>query len=453
MFSPDDTIVAVATAAGRAALGVVRISGPDALAIASRLLALRRALEPRLAAFARLASAADRESTVHDEVIATSFPAPASFTGQDVVEISAHGSPVVLRGIVQRALAAGARLAEPGEFTLRAFLAGKLDLVQAEAVGDLVAAVTPLQARVAYDQLEGTLTRRMAAIDARLFDLIVRLEASLDFPDEGYHFVAPDDVLTSMQVILASIDALLADAGRGRLIRDGATVVIAGRPNVGKSSLFNALAGAERAIVTPVPGTTRDLVTELVDLEGVAVTLVDTAGAHDTVDLVEREGVARGASARSVANLVLVVFDGSEPLTEDDRTLLGETTSLPRLIVANKADRARVPMDLAGPSPLPVSALTGTGLQELREAIVRVLAGGAESRDTAAISNVRHTRLLEDARADVARAVAHLREDRAPEEFLLIDLQSARRAFDEIVGRRTAEDVLARIFERFCIGK
>ena len=325
--------------------------------------------------------------------------------------------------------------------------------MQAEAVGDLVAAVTPLQARVAYDQLEGTLTRRMAAIDARLFDLIVRLEASLDFPDEGYHFVAPDDVLTSMQVILASIDALLADAGRGRLIRDGATVVIAGRPNVGKSSLFNAIAGAERAIVTPVPGTTRDLVTELVDLEGVAVTLVDTAGAHDTVDLVEREGVARGASARSVANLVLVVFDGSEPLTEDDRTLLGETTSLPRLIVANKADRARVPMDLAGPSPLPVSALTGTGLQDLREAIVGVLAGGSESRDTAAISNVRHTRLLEDARADVARAVAQLREDRAPEEFLLIDLQSARRAFDEIVGRRTAEDVLARIFEQFCIGK
>ena len=248
MFSTSDTIVAIATPHGRGGIGIVRLSGPASADIASVLLGLDVPLQPRHATLAR---------TAGDQVVATYFAAPHSYTGEHVVEVSAHGSPVVLRQIVERALHAGARLAEPGEFTLRAFLNGKIDLVQAEAVADLIDAATPLQARVAFDQLEGTLTDRIDEIGSRLFDLIARLEASLDFPDEGYHFAEPCEVTAAMQAITADLAVLLCDARRGRLIREGARVVLTGKPNVGKSSLFNALLRAGRAIVTPVPGTTR----------------------------------------------------------------------------------------------------------------------------------------------------------------------------------------------------
>ena len=294
MFAPDDTIVAVATPPGRGAIGVVRLSGPQAHQITDRI-ATRRAAA-RVAALARVQVLDAAGCEAHDDAVVVCFEAPHSYTGEHVAEISAHGNPLLLEGIVRAALRAGARLAEPGEFTLRAFLNGKRDLLQAEAVADLIEAATPLQARAAADQLHGTLTARIGAIDAQLFDLLARLEASLDFPDEGYHFVEPSAVATALTDVIASIDALLADAARGRLLRDGATVVIAGRPNVGKSSLFNALVGAERAIVTEVPGTTRDLVAERVDIEGLALTLVDTAGARDTSDRIEREGVARSVT-------------------------------------------------------------------------------------------------------------------------------------------------------------
>ena len=216
-----------------------------------------------------------------DQVVATYFPAPHSYTGEDVVEISAHGSPVVLRQIVEDSMQAGARLAEPGEFTLRAFLNGRIDLIQAEAVADLIDAVTPLQARAAFDQLEGTLTERIAEIDRELFDLIARIEASLDFPDEGYHFVAAGEAVTSLRALEHQLATLLCESKRGRLIREGAQVAIAGKPNVGKSSLFNALLRAGRAIVAPIPGTTRDLVTETADIEGLRLELIDTAGIRD----------------------------------------------------------------------------------------------------------------------------------------------------------------------------
>jgi tRNA modification GTPase len=448
MFSPDDTIVAIATPPGRGGIGVVRISGPQATHVAGAILERRAPLQPRHATFTRVRR--DEESARIDEVVATFFPAPRSYTGQDVIEVSAHGSPVVLQSIMRTAIDAGARLAQPGEFTLRAFLNGKLDLVQAEAVGDLIAAATPLQASVAFDQLNGTLTRRMTDIDGELFDLITRLEASLDFPDEGYHFIEPAETAGRIGRVLDAVDRLLEDAGRGRMIREGATVVIAGKPNVGKSSLFNVLVGAERAIVTEIPGTTRDLVTEQVDIEGLAVTLVDTAGTRDTRDIVEREGVARATCARTIADLVLVVLDQTKPLAQDDHRLLDETAVLRRIVVANKVDAGA---GSAWPDAIPVSAKTGTGIADLRGAMARALTREESLRDTAVISNVRHVALLEEAREHLRRALAAARVGDTPEEFLLTDLQAARTRFDEIVGTRTTEDVLRNIFERFCIGK
>ena len=450
MFSPDDTIVAIATPPGRGGIGIVRLSGPAAPRVAHAVLSRRAPLEPRRATFTRIRCADPQSSRSADTVVVTSFPAPSSYTGQDVVEISAHGSPVVLRGIVGAAIDAGGRLAQPGEFTLRAFLSGKLNLVQAEAVADLIAAATPLQARVAFDQLEGTLTRRITDIDAVLFDLVAKLEASLDFPDEGYHFVEPAEIAQQIGAVVERLDSLLCDAGRGRMIREGATVVIAGRPNVGKSSLFNALAGSDRAIVTDVPGTTRDLVTEPVDIEGMAVTLVDTAGARDAIDVVEREGVSRATQARGIADLLLVVLDASEPLTSDDRLLLDQTADQRRIVIANKDDRAAAP-SMAG--ALRVSATRGDGLAELRRAIAGALAGDETLRDTADISNMRHVALLEEARAHLIGARDAAAAKNTPEEFLLSDLQAARARFDEIVGLRTPDDVLRHIFERFCIGK
>jgi tRNA modification GTPase len=419
----------------------VRISGRVAPAIAgSKILAANR-LEPTPRDVRRVAWTSTMSSP-------STFPPPIPTTGEHVVEISAHGSPVVLRAIVQSAIDAGARLAQPGEFTLRAFLNGKRDLVQAEAVADLIDAATPLQVRVAFDQLEGTLTRRIAEIDAELFDLVARLEASLDFPDEGYHFIEPEETARRIGCVIARVHALLGDARRGRVIREGVTVVIAGLPNVGKSSLFNMLAGHERAIVTDVAGTTRDLVTERVDIGGLAITLVDNRGLarHAGCD-VEREGVARASQARQVADLILLVLDQSEPLTGDDERLLAESTGSAEIVVGNKCDLSRLKpapaaTSIATPASIPVSAKTGEGLDDLRRAIVRELTGSESLRDTAAISNTRHTALLEEALLSLTSAQQAAVAGPTPEEFVLTDLQAARMRFDEVVGTRTSEDLL-----------
>jgi len=456
MFATDDTIVAIATPAGRGALGVIRLSGPRALDVAGALLACGAALQPRHATFTRVTS--DGDAAAVDEVVATFFPAPHSYTGEHVVEITGHGSPVLLQAILKRAIVSGARLAEPGEFTLRSFLNGKRDLVQSEAVADLIDAATPLQARIAFDQLEGTLTERIATIDSKLFDLIARLEASLDFPDEGFHFIEPARAAAEIDEVIAALDKLLTDARAGRMIREGATVVIAGRPNVGKSSIFNELAGTARAIVTPIPGTTRDLVTENVNIGGIAVTLVDTAGWRETLDVIEFEGVSRGNQARRIADLVLLVLDSSEPPTRADEHLLAETSTINRIVVSNKTDlRSHQSIAEQGfevfPTSVPVSALTGDGFDKLRQAIIGGLVGEERLRDAAPISNARHITLLEQCRISLVTARDAATPANVPEEFLLTDLQASRACLDEIVGRRTSEDVLRHIFERFCIGK
>ena len=452
MYSPDDTIVAVATPAGRGGIGVVRVSGPAAAGAAGAVLCAGRELQPRHATLTSVAAGAQRPV---DRVVATYFPGPASYTGEDVVEISGHGSPVLLRQIVEAVVRAGARLAEPGEFTLRAFVNGRMDLVQAEAVADLIEAVTPLQARVAYDQLEGTVTAAIAAIDGALFDLTARLEASLDFPEEGYHFAAAGAVAAETRALLERTRALLANARCGRLVREGRQVVILGKPNVGKSTLFNRLLGAPRAIVAGVPGTTRDLLTETVEIDGLPLTLVDTAGIRPTADAVESEGVARARGALEVAAAVLLVLDRSRPLEAADRELLRQTAAADRVIVINKADLpARwEAADLPAAGRRVIVALRDAGdLRDLRGALAQVLWGGEPLRDAPALSNLRHILLVEQAAGGLARA-AEAAEAAAPEELILADLQGARAAFEEVTGKRTAEDVLQRIFSRFCIGK
>jgi len=449
MFSVDDTIVAIATPGGRGGIGVVRISGPQSATIATTLTQHQAPLEPRHATFARYIT-----SGAADQVILTFFPGPHSYTGEDVVEISGHGSPLLLRAIVGSAMAEGARLAEPGEFTLRAFLHARIDLVQAEAVRDLIDAVTPLQARAAYDQLEGTLTTEIARVDGRLFDLSVRLEASLDFPDEGYHFVESGDAAREISDIMRQLDVLLGTASRGRLIREGLHAVLAGRPNAGKSSLFNCLAGQGRAIVTDLPGTTRDLVTETVDVDGIPMTFVDTAGVHaGAVDPVEVEGIARAVAVRNIADVILVVLDRSRALDADDRALLDRTADRRRVIVATKADLAPA-WDggaLDGAAAVVASATTGEGVDRLRAALVEA-AAGEPMRDVPAITNVRHVDLLVGARAALERAAAAAMTG-TPEEFVLSDLNEARRQLEEVTGARTSDDVLHAIFDRFCIGK
>jgi tRNA modification GTPase len=453
VFSTDDTIVAVATPAGRAGLGVVRVAGPQALTIAG-VLAPGPPLAARFVTLRRLAAPLHESGTAApgaaiDQVVLTWFASPASYTGDDVVEISAHGSPVLLERIVRSAMRAGARLAAPGEFTLRAFLNGKLDLVQAEAVADLIDAVTPAQARLAFDQLDGTLSHALAAIGEALFDLRVRLEASLDFPDEGYHFVATGAVARECEAVRGQVSTLLATARRGRLLREGCRVALVGPPNVGKSLLFNALLGAGRAIVTPVAGTTRDLLTERCDIGGLAVTLVDTAGVRDSDEPIEREGIARARQAADTADVRVVVLDRSQsyagpaPLA----SVAGAT-----VIVANKCDLPSAWRAGDAADAIAASALTGEGLDAVRQAIVRAAVSTDTLDDTPAIANARHTALLERVEARLGEAADQARSGEG-EEIVLSTLQDAFAALDEIVGRRSSEDVLRQIFARFCIGK
>ena len=451
MFSTDDTIVAVATAAGHSGVGLVRVSGPAAAAVGCGL-ARRTAPWPARRAVRTLVAASDLTA----DALVTLFPGPASYTGDDVLEVSAHGSPVILAAIVRRAIELGARPARPGEFTLRAFLRGKVDLVQAEAVRDLVAAVSPAQVRAATAQLDGSLSAALVEQAEALRRLETLLEASMDFPDEGYRFIEPAEVHAALARVGEQMARLVATGGRGQLVRDGARVVIAGVPNVGKSSVFNALVGADRAIVTPIAGTTRDIVSERMVIAGALVVLADTAGLRDGVDRVEAEGVRRASGAVESADVVVLVLDGSREILDEERALLRALDGRPAIVVRNKAD---LPCAWTGAAPadvLPVSARTGDGVSALGERIGRAVSGlGGAEAEPVLVTNERHRVLLSRALAHVRQAAEGLASSghQLPEEFVVADIRASLQALEEVTGRRTADALLDEIFAGFCIGK
>jgi tRNA modification GTPase len=448
----DHTIVAIATPPGRGGIGVVRLAGPESKAIAGSMLRVTKAAELQ-AGRASFAELVERESGERiDEVVATFFAAPHSYTTDDIVEISCHGSPVVLGRAIEMALAAGARMAEPGEFTQRAFLNGRLDLTQAEAVRDLIDSQTLYQAKVAARQLKGELSGVVLPIKESLVALIARMEAGIDFAEDDVSVMPAAQIQAAVQDISGKLRRLDASFSFGKLVHEGLTLAIVGRPNVGKSSLFNQLVERERAIVTASPGTTRDLVTETVALGGIPVRLVDTAGMREALDEAENIGIRKSIEALADADLVLVVVDVSTEISEVDHELLADVAGRAAIIVGNKADLGTHAELATNLMIVRTSALTGEGITELRAEILRMVRGNASDDGGALLTNLRQQ---ERVRAAIValEAAAVSAGNNIPHEMVLLDLYSTLRALDELTGATTADDILNLIFSTFCIGK
>lgn len=439
-----DTIAAVATAPGFGGIGVVRVSGPGVDRIAEALTGSRPA--PRLAVYCTFR---DQHGEAVDQGIALRFPGPHSFTGEDVLELQGHGGPMVLQLLLDAVLAQGARLARPGEFTERAFVNGKLDLAQAEAVADLIASASTAAAQGALRSLQGDFSRAVLDIDEAVLQLRVFVEAAMDFPDEGADFLAEGDVDARLARIDDALATLLRESRSGVLLRDGVSIALLGAPNVGKSSLLNRLAGQERAIVTEIPGTTRDLIHVDLLIDGLPVELVDTAGLRDTTDRVEQEGVRRARDQASQADLVLFVQDD-----RDDAGLPDELDGPPLIVVRNKADLSGAATGLVpgagGPAAVRVSARTGAGVDALVGLIKETVGFGAEGRTFTA--RRRHIEALKQAAEALGRARALLAEA-APAELAAEELRAVHLALGSIVGEMTPDELLGEIFASFCIGK
>jgi tRNA modification GTPase len=432
-----DTIAAVATPAGRGGIGVVRVSGPAVPAIGEKVLGVLP--KPRHATHAVFCN---KSGEALDEGIALYFPAPHSYTGEPVLELHGHGGPVVMHALLSACLDAGARVAEPGEFTRRAFLEGKLDLAQAEAVADLIDAASAEAARSALRSLTGEFSAAITALQSQLVELRALTEAMLDFPEEELDTLHRDDASVRLEQARRALDDVLTKSRQGSLLRSGIHVVLAGRPNVGKSSLLNRLAGEERAIVTAVPGTTRDALREPIQIEGVPLIVVDTAGLRRSLDVVERLGIERTQRELARADVVIAVFEATRGRDE----LEDLPAAAARIDVYNKTDLA--PRFVAPAGSLAVSAKTGEGLDALRQAILRA-AGWSSSGESVFLARERHLRALQLARAHLeAAACETLRW-----EFFAEELRLAHTALGAITGEFTADDLLGEIFARFCIGK
>ena len=461
----NGTIAAISTPPGRGGIGIVRLSGPEAVSITGQLVRLRAPLQH---ARARLADVLDPErpevDARIDEALVTFFAAPNSYTSEDLVEIAAHGSPVVLNLLLRQALDLGARLAEPGEFTQRAFLSGRMDLTQAEAVRDLIEAQTLTQARLAASQMGGALSARVRPAKHRLLELIALLEAGIDFAEDDLAVAPEAEIVRRIGEIRPPLAALEATFAHGRILHDGLTLAIVGRPNAGKSSIFNALVERDRAIVTAIPGTTRDTVTERISLGGIPLELVDTAGLRDAADEAERQGIVRSREALADAAIVLLVIDASEigpsgKLHDEERLLIASMQGRPALIALNKYDLVSPAseslhqdvLESVDLTLLTTSAVTGEGIAELREAILKLATGGAAA-EPGMLTSLRHHRTIAqaiEALNDAASAVA----SRIPHEMVLLDLYRALSALDSLTGQTTPDDILNLIFSSFCIGK
>ncbi len=465
MSAFSDTIVAISTPPGISGIGIVRLSGPEALAIADRVFspADPRKRPSAQATYTLLYGRVVDGEEVVDEALLTVMRAPRTYTTQDVVEINCHGGIVPLRRTLESCLREGARLADPGEFTRRAFYFGRIDLAQAEAAADLINAQTTEAAQAAVQQLAGGLSDKVEALRTGLTSLLAHLEAQIDFGEDDIEALSAEEIAARLRSLLGHVRALLDTAEQGKLLRQGARVALVGRPNVGKSSLMNALLGEERMIVTPIPGTTRDTVAESISIHGVPVVLVDTAGLREVTDEVEQAGVDRARQALEEADLVLLVLDRSVPLTEEDETLLegvGERT----IVVVNKCDlmgawsmgrgkETACTSETPVPLGVEVSALTHDGLDRLREAIAeKIGAAGLHPTAEIIVTNVRHQQALTRTRAALERAAAGL-EAGASEEYLAEDLRGALEALGEIVGATSREEIIDEIFARFCVGK
>ena len=498
--SHSETIAAISTPPGRGGIGIVRLSGPEATSITAQLVRLQGEMQHARARLADVLDAVldaeDGESRI-DEALVTMFAAPNSYTGEDLVEIAAHGSPVVLDLLLRRALELGARLAEPGEFTQRAFLSGRIDLTQAEAVRDLIEAQTLSQARLAASQMGGALSARVMPTKMALLELIALLEAGIDFAEDDLAVAPNSEILRRIAEIRPPLVALEKTFGHGRILHDGLTMALVGRPNAGKSSVFNALLERDRAIVTATPGTTRDTVTERIALGGIPLELVDTAGLREATDEAERLGIARSREALADAAIVLIVIDGaaisdSGTIPDEDQRLLEAVEGRAALVAWNKSDLvsgqvsdtefrsgthetdiatratpiaqcregiAQSPSSIAHPTAaiaqrLPViatSAVTGAGIAELREAILKLATGGAAA-EPGMLTSLRHHQSITAALqglADAERAA----EEAIPHEMILLDLYRTLWALDSLTGQTTPDDVLNLIFSSFCIGK
>jgi len=451
----EDTIAAISTPPGKGGIGLLRLSGPKALPIAVSLMSDPRPLPPRRPTLRSLVHPATGESL--EQAMLTYYAAPASYTGEEVVEISCHGSPVLLNLLLGLLLEAGARLATPGEYTLRAFLHGKMDLVQAEAVRDLIESQTAYQAKVAHQQACGALSQKLQPIKRGLVDLISLLEAGIDFAEDDLTVPGNDQILSLLAPLETGLETLHRSFEVGRLIHDGLTLAILGRPNVGKSSLFNRLLAEERAIVTEIPGTTRDMVSETAGIQGISVRLLDTAGIREVEDKVERIGIDKSYEAMAEADLILLVLDASEKLTEEDRLLLKKLEGRQFQVALNKSDlECRITPDelpLAPDQFLQVSAKTGEGLEELKNRLVPLsrLNGVAEA-EGGLVTNLRHRQLIGEGLRSLGNAEQSI-VSQNPHEIILLDLYAALNALNQLTGETTVEEILGNIFSKFCIGK
>ena len=454
----DDTIAAIATPVGEGGLAVIRISGPHALAVADGCFAPigKASLKPSAAATHTLhfGYIIHKGQNV-DEVLLAVMRPPHTFTREEVVEITCHGGILPAKLVLDAVLEGGARLAEPGEFTRRAFLNGRIDLVQAEAVADLIHSRTELALRAANEQLAGKLSQRINQLRDEMVETLAHIEAHIDFPEEDIAPDTKDQLVARLDHAVAFMDGLLRTANEGQILRRGIRAAIVGRPNAGKSSLLNQLLGRSRAIVSPIPGTTRDTIEETANIRGLPVVFIDTAGLREARDEIEVEGVRRSRQSLEQAELVLHVLDTSQPLTEADRKYLDELSGKRRILVCNKTDlpaQLCLPSDLKSPA-VEVSCLTGQGIEALKDAIKELIwSGQIKAEMLQVMINSRHQEALNRARAATLRTVEALRGDQTL-ELVALDLRIAVNAIGEIVGKTTTEDLLDVIFSQFCIGK